>query len=83
MKCAAICSSVVVTIYEGLEVLEENIQDGTGQWFVLDVVGVADLVHRKLHSLLHPFTWPGRSSSEGMSSINKEHGSATTSDSSW
>jgi prephenate dehydratase len=29
MKCAAICSSVVVTIYEGLEVLEENIQDGT------------------------------------------------------
>ncbi|KAF8140167.1 Prephenate dehydratase-domain-containing protein [Boletus edulis] len=29
MKCAAICSSVVVTIYEGLEVLEQNIQDGT------------------------------------------------------
>ncbi|KAF9229393.1 PDT-domain-containing protein [Gyrodon lividus] len=27
-KCAAICSSVVVTIYEGLEVLQEGIQDG-------------------------------------------------------
>lgn len=31
MKCAAICSSVVVTIYEGLEILEEGIQDGPGQ----------------------------------------------------
>ncbi|KAI9572877.1 Prephenate dehydratase-domain-containing protein [Boletus coccyginus] len=29
MRCAAICSSVVVTIYEGLEILEENIQDRT------------------------------------------------------
>ncbi|KAF8560445.1 PDT-domain-containing protein [Imleria badia] len=29
MKCAAICSSVVVTIYEGLEILKENIQDKT------------------------------------------------------
>ncbi|KAH0838383.1 Prephenate dehydratase-domain-containing protein [Lanmaoa asiatica] len=29
MKCAAICSSVVVIIYEGLEILEESIQDGT------------------------------------------------------
>lgn len=82
MKCAAICSSVVVTIYEGLEILEENIQDGTGQWFILNVVGVADLVHRKFHSLLHPFTGPGRSSSERMPSINREHGSATTSGSS-
>lgn len=27
-KCAAICSSVVVTIYDGLEVLQEGIQDG-------------------------------------------------------
>lgn len=32
MKCAAICSSVVVSIYEGLEVLAENIQDRTGLW---------------------------------------------------
>lgn len=31
MTCAAICSSVVVTIYDGLEVLEENIQDRAGQ----------------------------------------------------
>jgi len=29
MKCAAICSSVVVTIYKGLEILAENIQDRT------------------------------------------------------
>ncbi|KIJ68343.1 hypothetical protein HYDPIDRAFT_82790 [Hydnomerulius pinastri MD-312] len=27
-KCAAICSSVVVTIYKGLEVLQQGIQDG-------------------------------------------------------
>ncbi|KAF9240869.1 Prephenate dehydratase-domain-containing protein [Melanogaster broomeanus] len=27
-KCAAICSSVVVTIYDGLEILQEGIQDG-------------------------------------------------------
>ncbi|KAF8844011.1 PDT-domain-containing protein [Paxillus ammoniavirescens] len=29
-KCAAICSSVVATIYDGLEVLQEGIQDGEG-----------------------------------------------------
>lgn len=31
MKCAAICSSVVVTIYEGLEILVDSIQGGAGQ----------------------------------------------------
>lgn len=29
-KCAAICSSIVVTIYENLQVLQEGIQDGEG-----------------------------------------------------
>ncbi|KAG6337335.1 hypothetical protein ID866_1760 [Astraeus odoratus] len=29
-KCAAICSSIVVTIFEGLEVLQEGIQGGKG-----------------------------------------------------
>lgn len=79
MRCAAICSSVVVTIYEGLEIMEENIQDRAGQWSVVGVVGATDLVHRKFYSLLCPFTGPGRSSSEGMSSINREHGFVTSS----
>lgn len=37
-KCAAICSSIVVTIYENLQVLQEGIQDGEGnstRFFIL------------------------------------------------
>ena len=52
-KCAAICSSIIATIFGDLEVLHEGIQDAQGDLTPRMPFDPPDPRHSKLYSFLH------------------------------